>query len=263
VPDHGYNKSFYEERRGGVASSAATIVPLVLTVVQAGSVVDVGCGEGGWLAAFRSLGVEDVWGIDGDHVPRALLQIPEQQFQVADLAKPLRMERVFDLALALEVAEHLPPECAEGFVASLIRLAPAVLFSAAIPFQGGVHHVNEQWPEVWAALFKKHDYVPVDFLRKRVWNDEKVDWWYAQNTLLFVHPRLLASNAAVRAEFEQTCPAQLSLVHPRKFLEVAKPAPVPSWGVKGASQLLMASFKNAVRKRAGLMFGRKKIEPGR
>jgi SAM-dependent methyltransferase len=261
VPSEYYTKSFYEERRAGAAKSAAAIVPLVLQVLPARSVVDVGCGEGDWLAAFQRAGVEDLLGVDGEHVERSRLRIPQRQFQVADLTKPLCIDRVFDLAVSLEVAEHLPADCAPIFVESLVRLAPAVLFSAAIPFQRGIHHINEQWPDTWAEIFKEQNYVPVDLVRKRVWKNEAVDWWYAQNMILFVHPRLLETNAALRTEFQQTNPDQLSLVHPRKYLEVATPPPAPSWGVRGASQLLMASLRNAVRRRVFSILRKEAAEP--
>jgi hypothetical protein len=85
--------------------------------------------------------------VDGAYVQPALLAIPQEQFLAHDLTLPLHAGRTFDLALSLELAEHLPPECAGVLVDSLARLAPAVVFSAAVPFQGGVGHVNERWPE--------------------------------------------------------------------------------------------------------------------
>ena len=113
------------------------MVPLVLQLLPVRSVVDVGCGDGSWLVVFRKLGVKEILGIDGEYVDPGLLQIPQDCFQAFDLAKPFSLGRVFDLAVSLEVAEHLPAECAPGFVECLTRLAPSVLFSAAIPFQGG------------------------------------------------------------------------------------------------------------------------------
>jgi len=237
-----YTKSYYAEIRNGSTRSAEVMVPLVLHLLLVHSVVDVGCGDGSWLSVFRKLGVEEILGVDGEYVDRNILQIPPDLFQTADLTKPFALKRVFDLAISLEVAEHLPPECGSAFVASLCRLAPTVLFSAAIPLQGGNHHINEQWPDKWAALFKEHGYVAVDFIRKRVWQNESVEWWYAQNTLLFTKASLLESNAALKAEFEETIPAQLCLVHPRNYLEVQA-------GVKAASRVLLVCLRNAVRKR--------------
>jgi SAM-dependent methyltransferase len=253
-----YTRSFYERLRNGATRSAEVIAPLVLQFVSVRSVVDVGCGDGSWLAIFRKLGVNDIQGIDGDYVDPDLLQIPRDRFQSFDLTKPFSLGRTFDLAVSLEVGEHLPLETAIFFVESLTRLAPLVLFSAAIPFQGGDHHINEQWPDKWAELFKQHGYVPVDFIRKRVWEDESVEWWYAQNTLLFVRAGLLDSNTQLKAEFERTNSDQLRLVHPRQYLylqslyrEAAVRAEQPRQpsGVKEASRLFLVCMRNAVRKR--------------
>ena len=67
-------------------------------------------------------------------MPREQLRIAPQDFQVQDLRRSFRLERRFDLALCLEVAEHLPAKAADAFVASLVELAPVVVFSAAMPF---------------------------------------------------------------------------------------------------------------------------------
>lgn len=258
--DHCYTSTFFEEVTPAALRSAEVIVPLVLNLIPAHSVVDIGCGEGAWLAVFRRHGVKDILGIDGDYVDRNRLLIGQDRFEVADLSKPLELGRTFDLAVSLEVAEHLPAECAAGFVESLTRLAPIILFSAAIPFQGGTHHVNEQWPDVWAADFKKLGYVPVDAIRRHVWQNEAVEWWYAQNALLFIRSDVLEHNADLKAEFRRTDPAQLRLVHPKQFLwrdnecreALSREAYLrthPASGVKQASRILWDCIKNAVRTR--------------
>lgn len=106
-------------------------------MLSPGKVVDVGCATGYWLAAFSSRGVGSVLGIDGDYVDWGSLRIDPASFVAHDLTHlPLPVEDRFDLALCMEVAEHLPPESATPLVAELVRLAPLVLFSAAIPDQG-------------------------------------------------------------------------------------------------------------------------------
>jgi SAM-dependent methyltransferase len=250
-----YTKRFYEEIRNGSRRSAEAIVPLVLQLLTVRSVVDAGCGDGTWLAVFRKMGVEDIQGLDGDYIDRDLLQVPSEYFKVADLTRPFRLERTFDLVISLEVGEHLPAECATAFVESLTKLAPLVLFSAAIPGQGGNHHINEQWPDKWAKLFREHDYVPVDFIRKRIWQSDAVEFWYVQNTLLFARLDVVESSRSLKAEFEGTNPNQLSLVHPRQFAylqgRLAELIPPPS-GIKEASRLLLVHMKNSVKKRLGL-----------
>lgn len=254
-----YTRVFYKQLRDGARRSAEVIVPLVLQLIPVRSVLDVGCGDGSWLSVFRTLGVEDVVGIDGDYVTRDILQIPQDCFRAVDLSKPFSLNRAFDLAISLEVAEHLPADCAPVFVECLTHQAPLVLFSAAIPMQGGTHHINEQWPDQWAALFRQHGYVAVDCIRKRVWQNDLVECWYAQNTLLFVQGNLLESNAALKAEFEQTNMDQLCLVHPRQYraLEAVVRAQQPRLppGVREATRLLLDSFRNAARGRLELIVG--------
>ena len=112
-----YNPKFYREL-ASAQESAREILPLVLDVVKPASVIDIGCGTGNWLAIAHELGVRDILGIDGPWV-KAQLAIPPEKFIEHDLSTPLRLDRRFDLALSLEVAEHLPPSTAQTFVQSL------------------------------------------------------------------------------------------------------------------------------------------------
>jgi SAM-dependent methyltransferase len=194
---------------------------MIIKEVKPSAVIDVGCGVGTWLAVLAESGVADVWGIDGDYVDRSLLQIPQERFLPHDLTKPVHLERRFDLVLCLEVAEHLSADSAPTLIDSLVSLGPVILFSAAIPYQGGTHHVNEQWPEYWARHFVARGYLPVDCVRRQIWQLDDVEWYYAQNTLLFVERDYLNSNSFLRREAENTPPTPLSLVHPAKYLDLA------------------------------------------
>lgn len=213
-----YGEGFYESRQEGSRRSAEEIVPLIMEMVQPKSVVDVGCGVGTWLSVFQEFGVEDVFGVDGEWVEKKMLQIPEEKFLSFDLKKPLKMDRQFDLAISLEVAEHLPVESAESFVDSLVGLAPVVLFSAAIPLQVGKNHLNEQWPEYWADHFEKKGYLVVDAIRKRIWQNHNVDYWYAQNILIFIKKSYLDKYSLIKEEIENTALSQLSIVHPKMYM---------------------------------------------
>jgi SAM-dependent methyltransferase len=215
-----YTGEFYRIHRDGSRRSAEAVVPVVVDLVRPGSVVDVGCGVGVWLSVFRRHGIEDVVGIDGSYVDRNLLEIPPERFRSADLRGRIRLHRRFDLVVSLEVAEHLPPETARAFIESLTMLGPIVLFSAAIPHQGGVGHVNEQWPDYWAERFREYGYVAMDCIRPKIWRDDSVDWWYAQNTLLYAEHERVARHPHLRAAQEATGEVPLSMVHPRKYLAV-------------------------------------------
>jgi SAM-dependent methyltransferase len=213
-----YTERFFQSHREGARRSAEAIVPLVLTLIRPGSVLDIGCGLGTWLAAFRRHGVDDVLGVDGHHVDAQRLEIPVDRFVAADLERPVLLGRQFDLVVSLEVAEHLPETSADVFVDTLTSHGPAVLFSAAIPFQGGADHRNEQWPAYWAERFRDRGYAATDCIRQAVWTNDDVDWWYAQNTLLYVRRDRIDRQPILQRALAATAPTPLGLVHPRKYL---------------------------------------------
>ncbi len=213
-----YTEDYYSAFEEGSRLSARIIVPLVLELVQPTSVIDVGCGTAEWLSVFKEHGVKDIWGIDGTYVPRKPLKIPEERFIPIDLEQPFDLHRKFDLVVSLEVAEHLSSSSAKTFVGSLTELGPLVLFSAAIPHQGGDDHINEQWPEYWAMLFNDKGYVAIDPLRKKVWNNGDVQEWYAQNILMFVEQEQLGSYPLLSAEYQLQDTSMLSIVHPKIYL---------------------------------------------
>lgn len=219
-----YSAEFYRTQANGSARSAARAIPELLKWISPRSVVDVGCGVGTWLREFQSHGVEDILGIDGDYVDRALLAIDPAHFKVQELSGRVSIERAFDLAISLEVGEHLPAHRALSFVEDLCRLAPLVAFSAAIPGQGGTHHVNEQWQSYWAALFERCGYQALDVLRPALWKDAEVEFWYAQNMLLYASREALRTNSALAAM--GVC-ALLDIVHPSLFAAVSAQPAIP------------------------------------
>jgi len=180
-------------------------------------VVDVGCGIGTWLSVFQQHGVSDVLGLDGKYV-ESRLEIPLESFQPWDLEHPISVARCFDLAVCLEVAEHISVARADTFIDDLVHLAPIVLFSAAAPLQGGVGHVNEQWPTYWVQKFAARGLSVVDAIRPAVWDNDRVAMWYAQNCLIFATQEALALHAILDARKRPTNLHQLNLIHPSLFL---------------------------------------------
>ncbi len=222
--DELYDRGFHMAMEAGSDRSARVIVPLVVQQLRPLSVVDVGCGSGSWLKEFKRHGAREVLGIDGSR-QAVELRLEEHEFVEKDLAQPLTLGRMFDLAVCLEVVEHLPKEYGPAFIAQLTRLAPAVLFSAAVPYQGGTGHVNEQWPEYWAEHFSREGFVAIDTIRPDVWTNPEVEFWYAQNTLLFVHPDILRTNEKLARAASSTRANALARVHPALYVaKVENPA---------------------------------------
>jgi SAM-dependent methyltransferase len=186
-----YDQAFFDYVNSGALRSARAMLPLLYEVLPVRSVVDVGCGAGAWLAAWRELGITDVLGLDGNYVDQSRLLIPATVFRPVDLAAPFDCARRFDLVQSLEVAEHLPPATSDRFIAALVAHADIVLFSAAPPGQGGDDHVNEQSYESWRCRFAEHGYVCVDYLRPKVANTDGIEPWYRYNTFLFVRSAIV------------------------------------------------------------------------
>ena len=177
-----YGAAFYSL----AVRSAQRIVPLVAGALPIASVADFGCGQGAWLHVWEDAGA-DILGIDGPYVDQTRLLIPAEAFLPADLTASLDLGRRFDLVQSLEVAEHLPRTCADSFVGTLTNHADAVLFSGAVPGQGGEHHVNEQPLEFWRERFGACGYRAVDLVRPAVRGDAEVQRWYRCNTVLYVN----------------------------------------------------------------------------
>jgi SAM-dependent methyltransferase len=180
-----YDQAFFARYREEGQQSASVIVPLVNDLLQPKSVLDVGCGPGSWLVEWINISVTDVVGLDGEYIEQSALRIPPASFVPLDLSRRFSLGRKFDLVESLEVAEHLEESCADAFVESLSNHADNVLFSAAIPGQGGTHHVNEQWLSYWVTKFARRGFRPCDVIRPVVWTDRRVLVWYRQNTVLF------------------------------------------------------------------------------
>jgi SAM-dependent methyltransferase len=228
----------------GSLKSAERIVPLLINLIKPKSVIDIGCGIGSWLSVFKKLGIEDIFGVDGDWVKKEMLLIPPEKSLALDLKKTFCLERQFDLAISLEVAEHLPPSAAPLFVKSLTSAAPVIFFSAAIPFQGGVNHLNEQWPDYWEQYFREQGYMVIDCIRKRIWKNNDIDYFYAQNSLVFAKPELFDNNPMLKIEYEKTNPEMLSLVHPRRYLSIYMDP--KTYGLRNLLLAIALMIKNSI-----------------
>lgn len=180
------------------ASAARVVLPLVHTLTPFKSVVDVGCGLGGWLQAARECGADEVLGIDGHYVDRSRLLVAPESFLAHDLETTLDINRRFDLAISMEVAEHLSEDASDSFVALLCKLAPVVLFSAALPHQPGWRHVNCHWPAYWRRRFADHGYVALDAVRGSLLGSPTVPYYYRQATYLYVEDSAIGAYPALQ-----------------------------------------------------------------
>lgn len=206
-----YGKAFLKHNKMTAIRSARELVPFLYDLLQPESVLDFGCAEGSFLDVFLELDT-DIFtaGYDGPWIPQNLLHywvewdVEEKDGMppVAQLNKDIDGNVIsksadgtldkYDLALCLEVGEHLPKKYAKPLVRWLCDSAHAVAFGAAIPKQGGTRHINCQWQSWWAALFEECGYVAWDCIRPKFWETDEIDWWYTQNTVLYIDPSIIS-----------------------------------------------------------------------
>ena len=185
---YAYDTSFMSLSKYSSQSSADHIIQsLIVAPLAVASVLDIGCGPGTWLAAWRRRGATDIHGVDGPYVRASQLDIEPHFFTPADLSGPLDLARRFDLVQSLEVAEHIASAASETFIKNLTGHSNGlVLFSAAPPGQGGEFHVNERSYEFWRGLFREHGYRPFDYVRPLIGGVANVSYWYRYNIVLYV-----------------------------------------------------------------------------
>lgn len=247
-----YDDVFFEKHTHATVQAARIIMPFLLRLTRPKTVIDVGCAVGAWLKVFEENGAGRIRGLDGWYVDRSKLLIDSACFTPGDLAEAVTVHRAdtfrpderYDLAVCLEVAEHLPGSAAPSLITTLTTLAPFVLFSAAIPGQGGIGHVNEQWPSYWKSLFQERGFQRLDPIRRHIWRDDRIPWWYRQNIFLYTARDEIGRSEALREEERL---AELDVVY-IEFLTRYKT-------LKGVLGELPRVIKNTIRHRIDYFIG--------
>jgi SAM-dependent methyltransferase len=221
---HGfYDPHYHDDKREPARRAAERILPIVLSLVDVESMVDVGCGPGSWLVAAQRLGIPRLTGVEGAWA-RAWFDdeaegLRAYELVFANLEDELRLPTSYDLAICIEVVEHLSPARGESFIADLCRCAPHVLLGAAIPGQQGPNHLNTRWLSYWATSFAAHRFRPIDVVREQVWNDDALLLPVRQNPVLFVRDDCYERAAARARALPSPSIGALDLVHPDLYTE--------------------------------------------
>lgn len=231
---------FYVDEIDGALRAAEHIVPLVLaTLGPIGSVVDLGGGTGAWLRAFQRHGVSQIRLFDTPAVKPGLL-VDGAAFTPVDLERRMPEPTRADLAVCVEVAEHLSATRAHPLVEWLTATSDQIVFSAAVPGQGGKGHVNEQFSSYWSALFASRGFERHDVLRGPLAHIEEVPTWYRQNVL--VYARQGAGPTAA-----DLLPESFRLMHEHNTIF----APLPPAGLGAWAREFRPTLARTLRNRLG------------
>lgn len=227
-----YNKEDYNWWIDPAVNSAKQIVPFILKCFPINSVLDFGCAQGGWLSVFQEHGVKKIMGLDGEWVDTKDLLIPATSFHSVNLTTYRHNHKdKYDLCICLEVAEHLDRSISDSLISNLTAASDIILFSAAVPEQGGQHHVNERPPSYWKDKFEVKGYRQLDFLRPRFWENEEVAWWYRQNMMIYSKTNLNDELQYFSDDF-----LGKHIVHPTAFAEKCSELSIEN-----------ASFRNLIK----------------
>ncbi|MBN8507262.1 MAG: hypothetical protein J0L57_01475 [Burkholderiales bacterium] len=181
-----YDAAFYADQIPDSMKSAQAVLQVLFDLHKPTSLLDIGCGQGTWLAVAERLGVTALTGLDGPWIRKDALLSKVIDFTAVNMEGDIPITRRYDLAMSVEVAEHLSARRASSIVKALCQASDVVMFGAAVIGQGGENHINEQRQSYWAALFDQQGYECKDVLRPAVWNTASVAPWYRQNTLVYV-----------------------------------------------------------------------------
>ncbi len=237
-----YQSSYFTSRNERTVLAAQTILKELDGLLRDKPVLDIGCGVGTWAATAERLGAQRVMAVDGPWVDIGLLEVSPVNFIQHDLSNgPPNIEDRFGLTIWLENAEHLPQGVGESVVDWVCECSDAVLFSAAIPGQGGVGHQNEQWQSYWAGIFQSHGFKVWDIVRPRVWTNPEIPYWYKQNMILYVDQDV--DFRPLSEAYETKHAPELNIVHPDKWIKQIESLV----GIKEAVALLLT----AIRRRFG------------
>jgi SAM-dependent methyltransferase len=214
-----YDFSWHQRHSEKTRCSAEAALSILLDIFNPKDILDVGCGDGIWLKKANDLGFVELKGVDGIWTDKSKLLIPAENVVISDLEKSFDLAHRFDIAISLEVAEHISNKSSDIMVDNLVRHSDVLLFGAAIPYQGGFRHINEMWQSWWAGKFADRGYRCFDVIRPQIWHNADVHFWYKQNTLVYVNTnrkdRIKSFEDYIASRSLSNYP--LDIVHPEKY----------------------------------------------
>lgn len=151
------------------------------------SFVDIGCGLGGWSSVLEKKGILKFKCYDHPSVSiEDLLIKNKENFIAIDLEKLIPIPEKFDLAICIEVLEHFNSNRGFKLIEYLSQCTDFILFSAAVPHQKGIGHINEQRHFYWHKLFAEYGYKYYDGFKPDLYQYEgQIKFYHIQNLFIY------------------------------------------------------------------------------
>lgn len=205
-------------------SSAEIIVPMLIELINPKSVIDIGCATGVWLSQFQKQNIS-ITGVDGNWVKNHKSFINKRDIVYYDFEsnKNFPINTTYDLAICLEMAEHVSRKMSDKLISILTSLSDVIYFSAATPNSGGRHHVNERWQSYWCKKFKEQNYILIDAIRPKIFTNKKCCYFYAQESFIYINKNKIREFPLLSKYIRDD--VLLDIVHPELFMnQIVKPS---------------------------------------
>lgn len=165
------------------------------------SFLDIGGGAGSWCAAAKNLGVQRVRLVDACPPNQVIPELSQEEQVQANLEEGIPNQGQFDLVICIEVIEHLTDHAASRLIKQMTSFSNFILFSAAIPGQGGIGHISERLHEYWHNKFSQFKFDKYDVIRPMLISRSDISSIHRQN--LFIYAKKECSHSL--ADLPQIC----------------------------------------------------------
>jgi hypothetical protein len=194
-----YKKGFYESVTSRAIPTANIIAATLSQFIEVDCVVDVGSGDGAWIANFATYFKANKFiaiDLPGNDFKMIKNTSPKIELQETDFEiDPFPLKEESSLTIFVEVIEHISFTQSVKVLDNVLRNSTFLIFSGAVSGQGGTNHINEKPFGYWFALIEQSGFVRLDILRPILQNTEmKIPHYYKNNICLFYNPNKLAGS---------------------------------------------------------------------
>lgn len=180
-----YSKNYYSRHANGSLNSANRILSLLSEFIHPNSVADIGCGTGTWGFTAEKIWGAQIFAFDRHRYDDCDMYISAEKYFQCDLRQKTRLGR-YDLAICVEVIEHIDQNYEDIVIDNLCACSDTLLFSGALPFQGGTGHINERPFSYWLEKFNMRGYTMIQDIRWSIWDQSDIEIWYRNNIMFLM-----------------------------------------------------------------------------